>query len=115
MVGLVVPSTNPNLLSGSGASESPFVIAANVAGIQVVPHIINAVVITSAWSSGNSSMLSGSRTLYGMAKQGRAPRIFTRINRFGIPWVAVAFFALFMAVSLASPSPGRRAWHWHWH
>ncbi|KAH8887784.1 hypothetical protein GQ53DRAFT_872516 [Thozetella sp. PMI_491] len=99
MVGLVVPSDNERLLRSTGtASQSPFVIAADIAGIQVVPHIINAIVITSAWSSGNSSLLGGSRTLYGMARHGRAPRCFTRINRFGIPYVAVTFYAVFMGL-----------------
>lgn len=55
MVGLIVPSNDPNLSASTGtATESPFVIAARRAGIKVVPSIINAVVLTSAWSSGNS-------------------------------------------------------------
>lgn len=99
MVGLVVPSNSPDLLRGSGtASESPFVIAARVAGIKVVPSIINAIVLTSAWSSGNSNMLAGSRVLYGMAKTGHAPKIFMKMNRFGVAWVAVAFYGLFMCL-----------------
>ena len=99
MVGLVVPSTDPNLLGSSGtASQSPFVIAARNAGIKVVPSIINAVVLTSAWSSGNSNMLGGSRILYGMAVQGHAPSIFKRLNRFGIPYAAVTLYGLFMVL-----------------
>ncbi|KAF1345759.1 amino acid permease/ SLC12A domain-containing protein [Delphinella strobiligena] len=99
MVGLVVPSNSPDLLRGSGtASQSPFVIAARSAGIKVVPSIINAVVLTSAWSSGNSNMLAGSRVLYGMAKNGHAPKLFMKMNRFGVAWVAVAFYGLFMCL-----------------
>jgi amino acid transporter len=99
MVGLVVPSNDPDLLGSTGtASASPFVIAARNAGIKVVPSIINAVVLTSAWSSGNSSMLAGSRMLFGMANHGHAPAVFKRINRFGIPYVCVIFFGLFMAL-----------------
>lgn len=99
MVGLVVPSDNENLLQSSGtASESPFVIAAHLAGIKVVPSIINAVILTSAWSSGNSSMLGGSRILFGMAVNGHAPAIFKRINRFGVPYVAAGLFGLFMCL-----------------
>ena len=57
MVGLIVPSNDPDLLKSSGtAADSPFVIAAKRAGIKVVPSIINAVVLTSAWSSGNSGL-----------------------------------------------------------
>jgi hypothetical protein len=55
MVGLLVPSNDPNLLRSTGtAAQSPFVIAATLAGIKVVPSIINFVVLTSAWSAGNS-------------------------------------------------------------
>lgn len=55
MVGMIVPSNDPELLRSTGtAAQSPFVIAANNAGIKVVPSIINAIVLTSAWSAGNA-------------------------------------------------------------
>lgn len=99
MVGLVVPSNDPDLLNSTDtAAQSPFVIAARQAGIKVVPSIINAVVLTSAWSSGNSNMLGGSRILYGMAVHGHAPAVFQRISRFGVPYVAVGLYGLFMAL-----------------
>lgn len=105
MVGLVVPSNEPRLSSSSGtASESPFVIAATLAGIKVVPSIINAVIITSAWSSGNSNMLGGSRVLYGLAVNGKAPKFFTRLNRFSVPWVAISLYGLFMCLAYMSLS-----------
>ncbi|KAI4722681.1 amino acid permease-like protein [Aureobasidium sp. EXF-10727] len=107
MVGLVVPSNDPHLLKSTGtASQSPFVIAATRAGIKVVPSIINAVILTSAWSSGNASMLAGSRILYGMAREGRAPKIFTKTNRFGIPWVSVSLFSIFLCLAFLSLSSG---------
>ncbi|RDW61549.1 amino acid transporter-like protein [Coleophoma crateriformis] len=99
MVGLVVPSNDPNLLQSTGtASQSPFVIAARRAGIKVVPSIINAVILTSAWSSGNSSMLGGSRILFGMAMNGHAPKFFTKVNRFGVPFIAVGLYSVFMCL-----------------
>ncbi|KAL1703471.1 amino acid permease/ SLC12A domain-containing protein [Schizophyllum commune] len=99
IVTMIVPSNNPNLLASTGdATQSPFVIAANLAGIKVVPHIINAVVLTSAWSSGNSGLLIGSRTLYGIAREGHAPKIFMRCNRWGIPYVAVVFIGMFISL-----------------
>ncbi|KAI5236630.1 amino acid permease-like protein [Aureobasidium subglaciale] len=107
MVGLVVPSNDSHLLKSTGtASQSPFVIAATRAGIKVVPSIINAVILTSAWSSGNASMLAGSRILYGMAKEGRAPKIFTKTNKFGIPWISVSLFGVFLCLAFLSLSHG---------
>ncbi|CRL25147.1 Amino acid/polyamine transporter I [Penicillium camemberti] len=99
MMGLIVPSNDKGLLSNSGdAGASPFAIAATNVGIKVVPSIINAVVVTSAWSAGNSAMLVGTRTLYGLAQEGHAPKLFTRINRFGVPWISVAAVGSFLAL-----------------
>lgn len=38
------------------------------------------------------------RTLYGLALEGHAPKILTRTNRFGIPWLAVATVGSAMAL-----------------
>jgi amino acid transporter len=99
MVGMLVPSNDPTLLRSTGnASQSPFVIAARRAGIHAVPSIINAAVLTSAWSAGNSNMLGGSRILFGLAMHGHAPKFFTKVNRFGAPYVAVALIGVFMGL-----------------
>jgi len=105
MVGLIVPSNDPHLaLSTGNAAESPFVIAAQRAGVKVVPSIINAIVLTSAWSSGNSGLLSSSRNLYGLAREGKAPKIFLRVSRFGIPYVAVGFMSLWILLGFMTLS-----------
>ncbi|PBP20346.1 Amino acid/polyamine transporter I [Diplocarpon rosae] len=107
MIGLNLPSNDPDLSLDSGtASTSPFVLAAKRAGITGVPSLINALILTSAWSAGNSQMLSATRVLYGLAIDGRAPKIFTRLNRFAIPWVAVALYGLFMCLGYMSLSDG---------
>ena len=35
-------------------------------------------------------MLVGTRTLYGLALEGHAPKFFKRTNQFGTPWLSVA-------------------------
>ncbi|KAI9040243.1 uncharacterized protein KD926_008444 [Aspergillus affinis] len=105
-IGMLVPSNNDRLLGDSGTAASPFVIAANLAGIQGVSHFINAVVVTSAWPSGNAGFMTYVRYLFGLAKYGHAPRIFLRLNRFGIPYVAVLLFAAFMALGYMTTSSG---------
>ncbi|KAG5919457.1 hypothetical protein E4U61_000843 [Claviceps capensis] len=96
-IGLIVSSADKALTAWSGdAGASPFAIAATNAGIKVVPSIINAIVVTSAWSAGNSAMLVGTRTLYGLALDGHAPPFFKRTNRFGTPWISVAAVGSFM-------------------
>lgn len=43
-------------------------------------------------------MLGGSRVLYGLAREGHAPKIFLRCNRFGIPYVAVCTIGAFVSL-----------------
>ncbi|KAJ5324523.1 amino acid permease [Penicillium atrosanguineum] len=105
MITLLVPSDDPMLLRSTGtAAQSPFLIAAQRAGVKVVPHIINAIVLSSAWSSGNSTLLSGSRILYGLAREGQAPKFLARTNRWGVPYMGVLAIGVWMALGYMSLS-----------
>lgn len=85
-----VPYTNPDLVNGAGnASSSPWVIAIKTAGIKVLPSIVNAAIITSAWSAGNTYMYIATRTLRGLALNRQAPRIFSKTTKHGVPIYAV--------------------------
>ena len=55
----------------------------------VLPSIVNAVLITSAFSAANTFIFSASRILYGLAVQNKAPKIFTTCTSNGLPWIAV--------------------------
>ncbi|EYE91544.1 aromatic amino acid and leucine permease [Aspergillus ruber CBS 135680] len=105
IVGMLVPASDPRLKNESGtAAQSPFVIAAGDAGIAAIPSIVNAVCLTSAWSASNQSILAGTRTLYGLALKGHAPKIFLRTTSWGVPYMCVllqiAFsFLAYMCVS----------------
>ncbi|TFK57378.1 amino acid permease [Heliocybe sulcata] len=96
IIGLLVPSTDPRLNLGSGtAAASPFVIAIQNAGIKALPSIINACLLTSAWSAASSDLYTSSRALYGLAMSGNAPRIFLKTSKSGLPYVSIAFCAAF--------------------
>ncbi|KAH8889567.1 amino acid permease [Thozetella sp. PMI_491] len=93
LVGLLVPYDNPKLLGAKSivdAAASPFVIAIENAGIQVLPSIMNTVILVSVLSVGNSAVFGSSRTLAALADQGQAPRILGYIDRRGRPLVAIA-------------------------
>jgi len=97
IVGLIVRFDDPSLTISTGnAAQSPFVIAFVRSGIQVVPSIINAVVCTSAISAGSSCIFFASRTLYGLSRDGHAPKILQRCNRFGTPHYAVGLTCCLM-------------------
>lgn len=101
IIGILVPYNNEQLLhaadstasakDSAGAGASPFVIGIQLVGINVLNHIINVAILTSAWSAGNSFLYSGSRVLYSMSINRQAPRIFSKTNRNGVPYVAVLF------------------------
>lgn len=85
-LGMIVSSNDQNLLgaqaSGApGAARSPWVIGITNAGISVLPSIINAVVLTSATSSANAFLYAGSRSLYALAQNGQAPKIFLKCTK----------------------------------
>ncbi|KAH0596041.1 hypothetical protein MHUMG1_05900 [Metarhizium humberi] len=99
-VGILVPYNDKELTaafknSAPGAAGSPYVIAMNRLGITVLPHIVNAMVLTAAFSAGNSYVYCASRSLYGLALEGKAPRFMTRCTRKGVPIYCVCFVLLF--------------------
>nr|XP_040726490.1 amino acid permease/ SLC12A domain-containing protein [Protomyces lactucae-debilis]ORY84472.1 amino acid permease/ SLC12A domain-containing protein [Protomyces lactucae-debilis] len=93
-VGIIVPYNDPSLLKAigdgkPGAAKSPYVIALTRLEVPVLPHIINAAVLLSAFSAGNSYVFCASRTLYGLSLEGKAPRIFTKCSKRGVPYNSV--------------------------
>ena len=99
---------NPNaegLTSGAGnANASPWVIGIRDAGIKVLPSIVNAGILTSAWSAGNSYLYMSSRSLYSLAIAGNAPKIFTRCTRYGVPIYSVLAASAFTPLAFLSLS-----------
>lgn len=103
VLGMSVPYTNDLLIGGTkkgtGAAASPFVIAVQVAGIPVFPHVVNGCLLIFVISAANSDIYIGSRTLYGLARDGQAPRVFTKISGKGVPLYGVAFTGAFAALA----------------
>merc|ERR1711939_880527 len=113
-IGVTCPSNDPRLTDGgAGAGSSPFVVAIANAGIDVLPSIVNAVILISAWSSGNSFLYMSVRSLYSLAVQGSAPRIFKTCNRWGVPYMAVSVSSLFCGLAyLNVASSGSTVFAW---
>jgi len=103
-IGIVVPYDDPEMVAAftsgePGAAGSPYVVSMNRLNIPVLPHIVNAMVLGSAFSAGNSYCYCASRSLYGMALEGKAPKIFTRCTRNGVPIYCVG---VVLAITLLS-------------
>ena len=68
---------------------SPFTLVFKRAGLAFAAGLMNAVVLTSVLSCGNSSMYASTRMLWALAKEGKAPKLFTRVNSRGVPSYAL--------------------------
>ncbi|WP_225087197.1 proline-specific permease ProY [Pectobacterium colocasium] len=92
-----------------GTNGSPFVLTFQHMGITAAAGILNFVVITASLSAINSDVFGVGRMLHGMAEQGHAPKVFSRISKRGIPWVTVVVMmtALLVAVYLNYIMPGK--------
>ncbi|KAJ5365353.1 Amino acid/polyamine transporter I [Penicillium concentricum] len=98
LVGTLVPYNSPSLLFAlsddnkkkGSAAASPFVVAVELAAIPVLPHILNACILLFVFSAANSDLYIATRTIYGLAREGKAPKIFARTDRRGVPVPALA-------------------------
>lgn len=108
-VGINVPYTDPELKNAfsaglPGAAASPYVVAMNRLKIQVLPDIVNAMVLGAAFSAGNSYVYCASRSLFGLALEGKAPRFLTRCTRQGVPIYCVLVVLLISLLSFLQVS-----------
>lgn len=108
LVGMLVPYNSKQLAfamkATTGASASPFVVAIELAGIKVLPHVINAAICIFVFSASNSDLYIASRTLYGLASNGNAPAIFKRTDSRGVPVYALGASALFALLAYMNVS-----------
>ncbi|KAI9033709.1 amino acid permease/ SLC12A domain-containing protein [Phycomyces nitens] len=96
IIGLIIPFDDPMLLKNDvgDISVSPFTLVFQRAGIQPAAHIMNAVILTTVLSAGNSGLYASSRTLYDLACENKAPRIFKKVTKAGIPIYCVLLTGL---------------------
>ncbi|MBX8609367.1 amino acid permease, partial [Pseudomonas cichorii] len=73
---------------------SPFVMIFHELDSNVVATVLNVVVLTAALSVYNSCVYSNSRMMFGLARQGNAPKAMLKINARGVPVNALAISAL---------------------
>jgi lysine-specific permease len=87
VIGLLIPYTDPHLLRNevTDVSVSPFALIFERAGLLGAASVMNAVVLTSVLSAGNSGMYAATRMLYSLARDGKAPQFFGHVSRNGVP------------------------------
>ncbi|KAL4810937.1 amino acid permease/ SLC12A domain-containing protein [Aspergillus unguis] len=92
---------------GSTALGSPYVIAMTNMSVEVLPHIVNALLITSIFSAGNTYTYTATRILHSLALEGRAPRILRKCTKQGVPiycFIIVMIFPFLSFLQLSNSS-----------
>jgi lysine-specific permease len=85
IIGFLLPYNDANLANAGSIQTSPFTLIFEHAGIAIAASIMNTIIITSVLSCGNSGMFASTRMLYSLAVEGKAPKIFTKVNKRGVP------------------------------
>lgn len=83
-----------------GSQGSPFVQIFDSLGISSAANILNVVVITAAISAINSDIFGAGRMMFGMAHEGQAPKVFTKLTKNGVPWMTVLAMSLVLLIGV---------------
>ncbi|KAK2756506.1 hypothetical protein FQN54_005399 [Arachnomyces sp. PD_36] len=111
LLGMLVPFNSPELLDANKASDdgatataSPFVVAIKNASIKTLPDILNGCILVFVFSAANSDLYIATRTVYGLAREGKAPQILARTDKRGVPIYALALSAAFALLAYMNVS-----------
>jgi lysine-specific permease len=110
VIGTLIAYTNPNLLNAdeSHIAFSPFTMVFGQLSRfgYFAANLMNAVILSSVLSCGNSSMYVSSRMLYAMSHSRKAPKVFGKLNRRGVPVAALLATGLISALAFFSTTVG---------
>lgn len=99
LLGMIVPYNSERLTfatkQAAGASASPFVVAVLEEGVKGLDHVINACILLFVFSASNSDLYIASRTIYGLACEGKAPAFLAKTDKRGVPIYALGVSSLF--------------------
>ena len=117
VIGTLLPYTDPSLLSAADDSanniaQSPFTLVFARMGIGAAAAVMNAVILTSILSAGNSGLYAASRMLHSMALKRQAPAIFARVTKGGVPAYAMAVTTVTAALGFLTQLVFNDAYIW---
>ncbi|WHX66778.1 amino acid permease [Peribacillus frigoritolerans] len=84
VIGMIIPFTDSRLLS-QDVAVSPFTLVFERAGLAFAASIMNAIILSSVLSAGNSGMYASTRMLWDLARDGKAPKFLGKLDKRGVP------------------------------
>ncbi|KAJ2419059.1 hypothetical protein GGF41_004786, partial [Coemansia sp. RSA 2531] len=99
IIGLIIPYNDPSLVNAStdNIGQSPFAMVFSKAGLKPAADVMNAIILTTVLSAGNSCIYIATRTLWNLAMHGQAPAVFRKVTKSGIP-----MYSLGLSLSIAT-------------
>ena len=108
LVGMLVPFNSKELAfankASTSAAASPFVVAITLSGIPVLPGFLNACFLLFVVSAANSDLYIATRTIYGLAREKKAPAFLAKTNKSGVPVYALAASGIFCLLAYLNVS-----------
>ena len=90
IIGMLIPYDSEALMGGGDSiATSPFTLVFKNAGLAFAASFMNAVILTSVLSAGNSGMYASTRMLYSMSRDKLAYNSFGKTNKNGVPYVSL--------------------------
>ena len=86
----------------AGIVKSPFVLVFEKIGIPYAADIVNFVILTAILSAANSGLYASGRMLWSLANEKTLPRCFARVNKRGVPQLAITVSMLGGVLALLS-------------
>jgi lysine-specific permease len=95
IVGSLIKFNDPALMGidTTNIATSPFTLVFERAGLTAAAFLMNGVILSSILSGGNAGIYGASRMLYSLSLKGKAPKVFSKVNKRGVPVNAILLTA----------------------
>lgn len=94
IITLLLPYNDPRLSYQDNIATSPYTLIFSKYFSNYAADIVNFVILIAVLSAANASMYSSTRILWYLGKSGQAPKVFSKLNPYAIPIVALLASAL---------------------
>ena len=113
IIGSLIAYNSPSLSVQDNVMMSPFTKVFAEVGLKYAASLINLVILIAVLSATNASMYSATRTLWYMAREGQAPKIFMYLTSKGVPLFALLATALVGSLAFLSSFVGNGVFFAH--
>ncbi len=89
IITLLLPYNDPRLNFQNDVTTSPYTLIFSNYFSTYAADIVNFVILVAVLSAANASMYTSTRILWYLGKSGQAPKIFSKVNPYAVPLVAL--------------------------